>query len=278
MHPNALLDLTARLVHEVLKLDAPADSTVSYFFKAHKTLGQRERHALAETGSLGREPGVAHEMFARSRHVELIGGGEPASPFATVVAMQQHMVVQIANRAQGTRIEQRRADNGEELEGAPEPCPAILPAARAIKDRDVDVGRIDEVGIVAGGQCQADFRVTIDEGAEAGHEPKGEQSRDTGDAQAAAGRGAVHQRGCRRNAVESLGDGRQEKRALRRQLEPLAAALEKRRLQRFFQAPYLMRYRAVGHAQLPRGSRDRATAGGGLEGAQGVERGQATCH
>lgn len=49
MHPNALLDLTARLVHEVLKLDAPADSTVSYFFRAHKDLGQRERHALAET-------------------------------------------------------------------------------------------------------------------------------------------------------------------------------------------------------------------------------------
>jgi len=49
MHPNALLDLTARLVHEVLKLDAPADSIVSYFFKAHKELGQRERHALAET-------------------------------------------------------------------------------------------------------------------------------------------------------------------------------------------------------------------------------------
>ncbi|MDO9237768.1 MAG: RsmB/NOP family class I SAM-dependent RNA methyltransferase [Aquabacterium sp.] len=49
MHPNALLDLTARLVHEVLKLDAPADSTVSYFFRSHKDLGQRERHALAET-------------------------------------------------------------------------------------------------------------------------------------------------------------------------------------------------------------------------------------
>ena len=49
MHPNALLDLTARLVHEVLKLDAPADSIVSYFFRSHKELGQRERHALAET-------------------------------------------------------------------------------------------------------------------------------------------------------------------------------------------------------------------------------------
>lgn len=49
MHPNALLDLTTQLVREVLKLDAPADSIVSYFFRTHKALGQRERHALAET-------------------------------------------------------------------------------------------------------------------------------------------------------------------------------------------------------------------------------------
>ncbi|MFT3855968.1 MAG: RsmB/NOP family class I SAM-dependent RNA methyltransferase [Aquabacterium sp.] len=49
MHPNALLDLSTQLVREVLKLDAPADSIVSYFFRNHKALGQRERHALAET-------------------------------------------------------------------------------------------------------------------------------------------------------------------------------------------------------------------------------------
>ena len=49
MHPNALLDLTTQLIRDVLKLDAPADSLVSYFFRQHKALGQRERHALAET-------------------------------------------------------------------------------------------------------------------------------------------------------------------------------------------------------------------------------------
>lgn len=49
MHPNALLDLTTQLVRDVLKLDAPADSIVSYFFRQHRELGQRERHALAET-------------------------------------------------------------------------------------------------------------------------------------------------------------------------------------------------------------------------------------
>jgi 16S rRNA (cytosine967-C5)-methyltransferase len=49
MHPNALLDLATQLVRDVLKLDAPADSIVSLFFRGHKALGQRERHALAET-------------------------------------------------------------------------------------------------------------------------------------------------------------------------------------------------------------------------------------
>jgi len=49
MHPNALLEMTVELLREVLKLDFPADSVVSAFFRKNKTLGQRERHALAET-------------------------------------------------------------------------------------------------------------------------------------------------------------------------------------------------------------------------------------
>jgi len=49
MHPNALLELCAELVTAVNKLDAPADATVSAFFRQHKNLGQRERASLAET-------------------------------------------------------------------------------------------------------------------------------------------------------------------------------------------------------------------------------------
>ncbi|RZJ10042.1 MAG: RsmB/NOP family class I SAM-dependent RNA methyltransferase [Rubrivivax sp.] len=49
MHPNALLELTAQLIAAVSKLDAPADSTVSAFFRQHKNLGQRERASIAET-------------------------------------------------------------------------------------------------------------------------------------------------------------------------------------------------------------------------------------
>jgi 16S rRNA (cytosine967-C5)-methyltransferase len=49
MHPAALLDLSTELLRAVLKLDQPADITVSSFFQKHRDLGSRERHALAET-------------------------------------------------------------------------------------------------------------------------------------------------------------------------------------------------------------------------------------
>lgn len=49
MHPAALLDLATDLLRSVLKLDAPADGVVSAFFRKHRELGSRERHALAET-------------------------------------------------------------------------------------------------------------------------------------------------------------------------------------------------------------------------------------
>ena len=49
MQATALLDLAAALLQSVLKLDAPADSLVSAFFRRHHGLGPRERHALAET-------------------------------------------------------------------------------------------------------------------------------------------------------------------------------------------------------------------------------------
>jgi 16S rRNA (cytosine967-C5)-methyltransferase len=49
MHPTALLDLCTELWKSVLKLDKPADAIVSAYFRQHKALGPRERHALAET-------------------------------------------------------------------------------------------------------------------------------------------------------------------------------------------------------------------------------------
>lgn len=49
MHPTALLDQCTELLKSVLKLDKPADAIVSAYFRQHKALGPRERHALAET-------------------------------------------------------------------------------------------------------------------------------------------------------------------------------------------------------------------------------------
>ena len=49
MHPSALLDLTTELVRQILRLDMPADTVVSGYFRQHRDLGSRERHALAET-------------------------------------------------------------------------------------------------------------------------------------------------------------------------------------------------------------------------------------
>jgi 16S rRNA (cytosine967-C5)-methyltransferase len=47
--PRALLDACSRLLHEVMRFDAPADGVVSAFFRTHRGLGPRERHTLAET-------------------------------------------------------------------------------------------------------------------------------------------------------------------------------------------------------------------------------------
>ena len=49
MHPNALLDLCTDLLKQVLRLEQPADTVVSAFFRHHRALGARERHGLAET-------------------------------------------------------------------------------------------------------------------------------------------------------------------------------------------------------------------------------------
>ena len=49
MLPQHLLHLCSNLLQDILKFDAPADGLVSQFFRQHKALGPRERHAVAET-------------------------------------------------------------------------------------------------------------------------------------------------------------------------------------------------------------------------------------
>ena len=68
MHPTALLDLATELVRAVLRLDFPADSIVSNFFKRHRTLGPRERQALAETAYAVLRRRTRFQHLAQSGH------------------------------------------------------------------------------------------------------------------------------------------------------------------------------------------------------------------
>ena len=49
MEANALLDHASALVRRVLQFRQPADAEVAAYFRAHRSLGPRERHALADT-------------------------------------------------------------------------------------------------------------------------------------------------------------------------------------------------------------------------------------
>lgn len=49
MHPKQLLDEAAGLLRSVLRFEQPADAIVSAYFRANRSLGSKERHALAET-------------------------------------------------------------------------------------------------------------------------------------------------------------------------------------------------------------------------------------
>ncbi|MGN6529395.1 MAG: RsmB/NOP family class I SAM-dependent RNA methyltransferase [Burkholderiaceae bacterium] len=68
MHPNALLDLATDLLREVGKLDMPADVVVSNFFRKHRQLGPRERHALAETAYAVLRQRLLWQHLAQSGH------------------------------------------------------------------------------------------------------------------------------------------------------------------------------------------------------------------
>jgi 16S rRNA (cytosine967-C5)-methyltransferase len=66
MHPNALLDLSAELLRELLRFGQPADMAVSGFFRTHRALGTRERHALAETSYAVLRQRLLYQHLAQS--------------------------------------------------------------------------------------------------------------------------------------------------------------------------------------------------------------------
>jgi 16S rRNA (cytosine967-C5)-methyltransferase len=103
MHPNALLELCAELVDSLLLFDKPADSLVSDFFRAHKALGQRERHTVAETAYavLRQRPVLQHLAQSgrgpMSRRLAILAwAGSEAFLRAAIVDEEQHWLKQVA--------------------------------------------------------------------------------------------------------------------------------------------------------------------------------------
>ena len=83
MHPKALLEACADLVAQVLKLEHPADSVVSRFFREHRALGPRERATLAETAYAVLRRKLLYEHLANSgsgprpRRLAILGFAAP---------------------------------------------------------------------------------------------------------------------------------------------------------------------------------------------------------
>ena len=71
MNPNALLELTTELIHRTLQFRHPADSVLSNFFREHRTLGQRERHTLAETAYTLLRQKLLYQHLAKSGRGEI---------------------------------------------------------------------------------------------------------------------------------------------------------------------------------------------------------------
>lgn len=66
MHPNALLDTSARLIEAVFKFEHPADAVVARFFREHRSLGPRERATLSDTVYTVLRERLRLEWLARS--------------------------------------------------------------------------------------------------------------------------------------------------------------------------------------------------------------------
>jgi len=83
MHPKALLDACSELVGLALRLEHPADSVVSRYFRDHRQLGPRERATLAETTYTVLRNKLRFEHFApsgsgpRERRMAILGFAGP---------------------------------------------------------------------------------------------------------------------------------------------------------------------------------------------------------
>jgi 16S rRNA (cytosine967-C5)-methyltransferase len=93
---TSLIDLNARLLREVLRFEQPADRVLAGFFRSQRSLGPRERHALAETTYAVLRRLVAWRHLAgggpgslERRLVVLAWAGDPRLPSRVLEAREQ---------------------------------------------------------------------------------------------------------------------------------------------------------------------------------------------
>ena len=103
MHPKALLEQATERLRAVLRFDQPADAVVSAHFRHQRSLGSRERHALAETvyAVLRRRLQVAHIAQSGSgplerRMVLAAWQGEPRTLDAAIDPSERAWLAEVA--------------------------------------------------------------------------------------------------------------------------------------------------------------------------------------
>jgi len=95
MHPKALLEACAELVGLALKLEHPADSVVSRYFRDHRSLGPRERATLAETVYAVLRRKLQFDHFApsgsgpRERRLAILGFAGPRDFLKSALSDQE---------------------------------------------------------------------------------------------------------------------------------------------------------------------------------------------
>ena len=125
MHPNALLDIATELLREVGKLDMPADVIVSNFFRKHRELGPRERHALAETAYAVLRQRLLFQHLAQSgsgalerRLAILAWQGNESQIRGALGSHEQQWLRQVQSIDRGTFSEKLRHNMPDWLAGA----------------------------------------------------------------------------------------------------------------------------------------------------------------
>ena len=216
------------------------------------------------------------------------GRRQPAAPVRRLagadVVVQQRVAAQVLRRAQRRRPvheppvhelgtahrEHRVLHERVDLE------PGVVPQAVADAHVRVVAAEVDQP--VRGRDLDIDLRVALAEARQARQEPLGGQGVGDAHGQRPGVLVGAQAPGRRVDSVEGRGQGRQVELAGVGQHEPPVQAPEQLHAERLLQGLDLMADRGLGDVELLGRLGERQVPGRGLEGAQGVERGQASGH